>query len=101
MHIAFSVCVLAAVAAMLVGPTSEAAESSTSRSRVEVALNNIVALQRPQQDGLATFWDGNKYIQCRRMPEQALRCESAGTLMQPSLARILVNGLRGLARSVG
>lgn len=66
------------------------ASSQASQSRIEAALNNIVALHRPGQDGLATIWDGNKYVQCRRMPDQAWRCESAGTLMQPSLGRVLV-----------
>jgi hypothetical protein len=57
--------------------------------RVEAALTNVITLQRPRQDGLATFWDGNKYVQCRWMPERNLRCEAAGTLMQPSLASVL------------
>jgi hypothetical protein len=64
--------------------------SEASQSRVEAALTNIMTLTRPGRDGLATIWDGNKYVQCRRMPDQALRCESAGTLMQPSLGRVLV-----------
>ena len=64
--------------------------SQASQSRVEAAVTNILTLVRPGQDGLATIWDGNKYVQCRRMPEQTLRCEAAGALMQPSLGRILV-----------
>jgi type III secretion system-like peptide-binding chaperone len=60
------------------------------QSRIEAALANIASLERPHQDGLATIWDGNKYVQCRRMPDRALHCEAAGALMQPSLARILV-----------
>jgi hypothetical protein len=60
-----------------------------SEERVEAALTNIVTLLRSNQDGLAAFWDGNKYVQCRRMADSALRCEAAGTLMQPSLARVL------------
>jgi hypothetical protein len=78
----------AALLVFLGAAVSRAAEDS--QSRVEAALSNITTLQRPGQDGLATIWDGNKYIQCRRMPDQALRCEAAGALMQPSLARILV-----------
>jgi hypothetical protein len=81
-------CVVVLVSTLLTVPAPHASEPS--QSRVEAALNNIVALHRPGQDGLATVWDGNKYIQCRRMPDQALRCESAGTLMQPSLGRVLV-----------
>lgn len=61
------------------------------RARVELALANIATLNRPGQDGYATVWDGNRYVQCRRMPDQALRCESAGALLQPSLARLLVS----------
>jgi hypothetical protein len=63
--------------------------SQASQSRIEAALTNIMTLQRPGQDGLATIWDGNKYVQCRWMPERALRCEAAGALMQPSLGRVL------------
>lgn len=60
------------------------------QSRVESALTNISVLQRPGQDGLATVWDGNKFVQCRRLADQTMRCEAAGTLMQPSLGRILL-----------
>ena len=59
------------------------------KSRVDTALQNILTLERPGQDGYATFWDGNKYIQCSRSKERGLRCEAAGTLMQPSLERVL------------
>ncbi len=61
-----------------------------SRSRVEAALQNIMALVRPGQDGVATVWDGNKYVQCGRRPDRSLRCEAAGALMQPSLGHVLV-----------
>jgi len=63
--------------------------AQANQSRVETALTNIMTLHRPGQDGLATVWDGNKYIQCRLQLDRALRCEAAGTLMQPSLARVL------------
>lgn len=76
--------------ALLGAPGSDAAEApSASQSRVEAALQNIVALDRPGQDGLATVWDGDKYVQCRRMPGHSLRCEAAGALMQPSLRYVL------------
>ena len=68
----------------------EVGSSEGSRLRVEVALENVATLSRPDEDGFATIWDGNKYVQCRRMPDQAWRCEAAGTLMQPSLEHILV-----------
>jgi hypothetical protein len=57
--------------------------------RIDEALQNITTLMRSGRVGYATFWDGNKYIQCRRMPERALRCEAAGTTMQPSLRNAL------------
>lgn len=60
-----------------------------SKSRVDTALQNILTLERPGQDGYATFWDGNKYIQCGLTQERGFRCEAAGTLMQPSLERVL------------
>jgi hypothetical protein len=61
----------------------------TSQSHVGTALENLAALERPGEDGLATVWDGNKYVQCRRMPDHSLRCEAGGALMQPSLDHIL------------
>jgi hypothetical protein len=57
----------------------------TSQSLIEATLDNITNLNRPGQDGYATIWDGNKYVQCRRLPDRSLRCESAGALMQSSL----------------
>jgi hypothetical protein len=70
-------------------PVSAQAERP-GKSRIEIALANITTLVRPGLDGYATVWDGNKYVQCGRMPDQALRCEAAGMLMQPSLAHVLV-----------
>lgn len=58
-------------------------------ARVEAALQNIMTLDRPGQDGFAAIWDGNKYVQCGRSRDRGLRCEAAGTLMQPSLERVL------------
>ena len=63
--------------------------AEASQARVEEALANILALQRPGQDGLATAWDGNKYVQCRLTIDRRLNCESAGSRMQPSLVRVL------------
>ncbi|RAI44052.1 hypothetical protein CH341_11215 [Rhodoplanes roseus] len=39
--------------------------------------------------GYATIWDGNAFVQCRRLPSRELRCEAAGATMQPSLKRVL------------
>jgi hypothetical protein len=63
--------------------------AQTASSRIDEALQNITTLVRSGRVGYAAFWDGNKYIQCRRMPERALRCEAAGTTMQPSLRSVL------------
>lgn len=38
------------------------------QSRFEAALANITSLERPDQDGLATIWDGNKYVQVGACP---------------------------------
>jgi hypothetical protein len=53
------------------------------------ALSNVLSLERPDQDGYATLFDGNKYVQCGRAPDKGLRCEAAGSLLQSSLARVL------------
>jgi hypothetical protein len=71
------------------------------RSRVEAALQNIRVLVRPGQDGFATIWDGNKYVQCGRRPDGSLRCESAGALMQPSLAHALSPERAGRLAALG
>ncbi len=75
---------------LLPGSGVAAPPAQTSQSRVETALENISTLDRPGQDGFATVWDGNKYVQCRHMRDRALRCEAAGALLQPSLAHVLV-----------
>jgi hypothetical protein len=53
------------------------------------ALDNAMGLERPGQDGYATLFDGNKYVQCGRAPDKGLRCEAAGSLLQSSLERVL------------
>jgi hypothetical protein len=75
----------AACAALLLllvtrGGVAAAADPGTNQSRIEAALSNIVSLERPGQDGLALVWDGNKYVQCRRMADHSLRCEAGGVL---------------------
>jgi hypothetical protein len=76
---------------LVLASSATCAEETSSRSalRVEAALANTLALERPGADGLATIWDGNKYVQCRRLSDHALRCEAAGALMQSSLSRTL------------
>jgi hypothetical protein len=63
--------------------------SEASQPWIEAALTNIMTLQRPGQDGLATVWDGNKYVQCKWMVSRIMRCKAAGALMEPSLGRVL------------
>ena len=63
--------------------------SQASKSRIEAALQNVMTLERPGQDGFATIWDGNKYVQCGRLRDRGLKCEAAGSLMQPSLDQVL------------
>ena len=83
----------AVLAAITLGSfdVANAAMAPTASSRIEAALQNITTLVRPGRIGYATFWDGNKYVQCRRTPEREIRCEAAGSIMQPSLKRVLAN----------
>jgi hypothetical protein len=62
---------------------------SASSGRFEDALQNVLTLERAGQDAYATIWDGNKFVQCRRLIDRSLRCESAGARMQPSLTHVL------------
>ena len=92
------VAVLMGVVALL---SSSASWAQIGKPRVEVAIAAIRALDRPGRDILATVWDGNKYIQCRRTSDRTLVCEAAGTLMQPSLARILTSERVGRLAAMG
>jgi hypothetical protein len=80
-------CAIASLALLLLSLVNSAA--GADQARIEAALENITNLTRPGQDGYATIWDGNKYVQCKRLQDRNLRCEAAGTLMQPSLRRVL------------
>lgn len=80
----------AAFTAWLLPLGAGAVTSPETQSRVQAALENVLTLDRPGEEGLATVWDGNKYVQCRRMHDHAFRCEAAGTLLQPSLEHVLV-----------
>jgi hypothetical protein len=79
---------LIAATLMLVGGMDRC-RAQTTNARIDEALQNITTLIRAGKIGYATFWDGNAYVQCRRMPERQLRCEAAGTTMQSSLANVL------------
>lgn len=89
-------------ALVMAGPV--AADPPSPTARVDAALQNITTLSRPGRIGYATVWDGNKYIQCRRLPDRAMRCEAAGASMQPSLRAVLtgerLNSLAALGWSL-
>jgi hypothetical protein len=75
------------LAASLGAPTHGFADSppQASKSRIEAALDNILTLERPGQDGYATTWDGNKYVQCgRARARPALR---SGRIADAAVAR--------------
>ncbi len=82
------VCVLW-VFTSLVLLQSNSSWAQTPQLRIASALDNISQLIRPNKIGYATFWDGNKYIQCKRIATKELSCEAAGTMMQPSLRHSL------------
>ncbi len=81
------------IAALLAWILPETAQTQDQRDDNRIllvaAVANAMILDRPYQDALVSASDGTKYVQCRRMPNRAMHCESAGTLMQPSLARVL------------
>lgn len=79
----------AALAALALWAATSPGAAQTPNIRIDEALQNITSLVRAGRVGYATFWDGNKYIQCRRISDRSLRCEAAGTSMQPSLKSVL------------
>ncbi len=82
---------------MIAGP----ALAQTSSENIEAAITTIRILDRPGRDNLATAWDGNKYVQCRRMGDRSLRCEAAGTVMQVSLEHVLTPERIGRLAAMG
>ncbi|ABD07866.1 conserved hypothetical protein [Rhodopseudomonas palustris HaA2] len=80
-------------AALIAVPTIvvslDGAAAQTPVDRIDAALQNITSISRTGRVGYATAWDGNKYVQCRRLQTREMRCEAAGIVLQPSLARIL------------
>ena len=85
----FGLQVVVALALFASSAIAFAQPTQTNKARVEATLQNVLNLDRPGQDGYATIWDGNKYVQCKRVPDRGLRCEAAGSLMLPFLERIL------------
>jgi hypothetical protein len=89
------------IAAATFAFASGAASAETPESKVVAAIETIKVLERPGRDTLATVWDGDKYIQCRHMSDQTLRCEAAGAKMQVSLARVLTPDHVGRLAAMG
>lgn len=81
------------LAALVVGFAGAAppAAAQPAQVRIDAALQNITQVVRTGRVGYATIWDGNKFVQCRRLPELTLRCEAAGSTMQSSLKNVLTN----------
>lgn len=71
------------------GPVPAVAQNAAAR--IDEALQNITTLVRDGRIGYATAWEGNAFVQCRRMPDRQMRCESAGTALQPSLRNVLTD----------
>ncbi|GGD07696.1 TY-Chap domain-containing protein [Aureimonas glaciei] len=82
-------------------PFSDGFDEPALVGRVAAALENITRRIRPGQIGYATLWDGNFYVQCRRLADRKFGCEAAGPAMQPSLARVLTEERRGRMASSG
>ncbi len=84
-----AIAILINSAAMAQANIAQDNSGKTQDNKVEAAVALIRLLDRPGQINLVTIWDGNKYIQCRTMNDRSMRCEAAGTSMQPSLEHIL------------
>jgi hypothetical protein len=97
----FGLQVAVAIALVASSAVAFAQPTQPSKARVEATLQNILNLDRPGQDGYATIWDGNKYVQCKRLADRGLRCEAAGMLMQPSLERVLTPERVGQLAALG
>jgi hypothetical protein len=63
-------CATIAVALLFRTEAGLATQPQKSQSRVAAVLENITNLNRPGQDGYATVWDGNKYVQCKRLSDR-------------------------------
>jgi hypothetical protein len=93
---------LAALVALgLVVAGKALAAPPTATPKVIEALDNIRNLTRPQQDGYATTWQGNKFVQCHALSDQSLSCEAAGAMMQPSLEDVLTPERKQRLASLG
>lgn len=75
--------------------------AQTPASAVDEALQNITTLKRAGRVGYATFWVGNKFVQCRRLAGGDMRCEAPATRLQPSLKSVLTPARREQLASLG
>ena len=89
LRLVFNAVFRVALATLLLMVAAGWAATPSGADRVAAAIGTIRTLDPPGRDNLATVWDGNKYIQCRRMRDRTLRCEAGGSLMQVSLAHVL------------
>jgi hypothetical protein len=80
---------------------AQTGQDQAVREKIATAISTIAVLERPGRDNLAAVWDGNKYIQCRRMSDRSLRCEAAGSLMQVSLSHVLTPERIGRLAAMG
>ncbi|HEX8827400.1 MAG TPA: hypothetical protein VF778_04740 [Xanthobacteraceae bacterium] len=73
------VLIASLLCAWLGNPVSSFADATPeqSKNRVVGALQNSMNLERPDQDGFATIWDGNKYVQCGRRSKSSPRRDTA------------------------
>ncbi|MDC7789409.1 hypothetical protein PQJ75_22265 [Rhodoplanes sp. TEM] len=85
----------------LVSAGSGRGQSPSSGVPIDDALQNITTLVRPGRVGYATIWDGNAFVQCRRLPGREMRCEAAGAVLQPSLSRVLTPERLGRLAALG
>ena len=92
---------LVRLATLIVGMATICAHAQTPVTRIDDALQNITVLQRTGKVGYATIWDGNKYVQCRRQPDNGMRCEAAGATMQTSLRHVLTGERLGRIAALG
>lgn len=86
------------------GPAAAGAAATTAAAvtaQIDDALQNVSTLVRPGRVGYATVWDGNAFVQCRRLPGREMRCEAAGATLQPSLARVLTPERLSLLATLG
>lgn len=75
--------------ALLAMPAAAEDWPAEKHATIESALANMMTLERSGQVGIATVYDGNKFVQCRRKDDRSIRCEAAGSLLQPSLSHLL------------